>query len=619
VTRLDRETDRVRSTIWVADAEGGTPRPFTAGPRRDTTPRWSPDGRWLAFLSERDEAKAQLYLIPASGGEARRLTSLPFGAGPPAWSPDGSRIAFGARTGTPPDPDPAKARPFRRLTTLKYRYDGEGFTYDRRRHLFVMDLAEGSTPRALTDGDWDDAQPAWSPDGAALAFVSARHPERDRGRDTDIWVVSAAGGEPRRVTDRPGIRAAPAWSPDGRTLAFLHQPRYPANATVWLAAATGGEVRPVDPAFDRHSGVGPSLSEAVPPAWLPDGSLLTAAQDRGAVGLVQAREGQPTRWLAPAPRVVHAHAVAPRAGRVALVASTPARPPEVALLDLTSARETAVTDLNAGWRASVRLAVPERLTVTTIPGLDVDAWVMPPAALEPGRRYPVLLNIHGGPFSQYGEGFFDEFQVYAGAGYGVVYANPRGSSGRDTAFARALIGDLGAPDCHDVLAALEAALARAPWADGTRLAIMGGSYGGFLTSWIVGHDQRFRAAISERAVNDWYSFLGTSDIGSYFAPEYLGAGALLHEDVDALLRQSPLTYAKDIRTPVLILHSEDDLRCPIGQAELLWTVLCQSGQDAEFVRVPDETHELSRSGRPGHRVERFRVILDFLARRLPAP
>jgi dipeptidyl aminopeptidase/acylaminoacyl peptidase len=388
---------------------------------------------------------------------------------------------------------------------------------------------------------------------------------------------------------------------------------------VWLAAATGGELRPIDPAFDRHSGVGPSLSEAVPPAWLPDGSLVTAAQDRGAVGLVQAREGRPTRWLAPAPRVVHAHAVAPRAGRAALVVSTPTRPPEVALLDLASGRETAVTDLNAGWRAGVRLVVPERLAVTTAPDVDVDAWVMPPAALEPGRRYAVLLNIHGGPFSQYGEGFLDEFQVYTGGGYGVVYANPRGSSGRDTAFARALIGDLGGPDCHDVLAAFEAALARAPWADGTRLAVMGGSYGGFLTSWIVGHDHRFRAAISERAVNDWYSFLGTSDIGSYFAPEYLGPGALIHEDAGALLRQSPLTYARHVRTPLLILHSEDDLRCPIAQAELLWTVLRQAGKDAEFVRVPDETHELSRSGRPSHRVERFRVILDFLARRLPPP
>jgi dipeptidyl aminopeptidase/acylaminoacyl peptidase len=228
----------------------------------------------------------------------------------------------------------------------------------------------------------------------------------------------------------------------------------------------------------------------------------------------------------------------------------------------------------------------------------------------------VLLNIHGGPFGQYGENFFDEFQVYAAAGYGVVFCNPRGSSGQDTSFARALVGDMGGPDYRDVIAAFEAALDRMPWADRSRLGVMGGSYGGFMTTWIIGHDHRFKAAVSERAVNDWYSMQGASDIGGTFNRQYLGDTATIQDDLDAVLRQSPLTYAKHIETPVLILHSENDLRCPISQAEQLFVVLKQRRQDVEFVRFPDEDHELSRAGRPTHRVDRFNVILDYLSRKL---
>jgi dipeptidyl aminopeptidase/acylaminoacyl peptidase len=224
--------------------------------------------------------------------------------------------------------------------------------------------------------------------------------------------------------------------------------------------------------------------------------------------------------------------------------------------------------------------------------------------------------VHGGPFGQFGENFFDEFQVYAAAGYGVVFCNPRGSSGQDTGFARAPVGDMGGPDYRDVMAAFDAALERAPWADRDRLGVMGGSYGGFMTTWIIGHTNRFKAAISERAVNDWYSMQGASDIGGTFNRQYLGADATIQDNVEAVLRQSPLTYAKNIETPVLILHSEVDLRCPISQAEQLFVVLKQRRRDVEFVRFPDEDHELSRSGRPSHRVDRFNVILDYWKRKL---
>jgi dipeptidyl aminopeptidase/acylaminoacyl peptidase len=272
--------------------------------------------------------------------------------------------------------------------------------------------------------------------------------------------------------------------------------------------------------------------------------------------------------------------------------------------------------LNDAFASEVNLSSAEHFVVETAPGTEIDCWIMKPSGFESGKAYPLLLNVHGGPFTQYGETFFDEFQVYCGAGYGVVFCNPRGSSGQSSAFGQAVIGHMGEPDYHDVMTAFEAALTRTPWADQARLAVMGGSYGGFMTSWIIGHSRRFKAAISERAVNDWYSMQGASDIGGSFNESYLGPNAFIQGDLDAVLRQSPLTYAKDMHTPVLILHSEDDLRCPMVQGELLFVALKQLRRDVEFVRFPDENHELSRAGCPSHRKERFDVILEYLARKL---
>lgn len=614
--RMDRETDSYRGAIWIVDTAGGEPLQFTAGAKRDSSPRFSPDGRWLAFLSERGEEKPQLYVMPVDGGEARQVTKLPLGAGVPAWSPESTRIAFAAKTGDAPDPDPKKAKPYRRITHLKYRLNGQGFTYDHRGHLFVVGIEEGAETKQITDGDWDDTQPAWSPNGREIAFVSARHAEADFDNTSDIWAVPVEGGESRLITVTEGGCGAPSWSPDGATIAHIFTPVWPSNPRLRLAESGGGGLRPLDPEFDRATGAGALPGAVAQPAWLPGGRVLSLAQDRGSVSPVVAKWGEPTRWINAGRRTASWYSVAADGRTAAIVSSTVKQPAEVFLLDIESGSGRQLTSMNAKWLQEMQLAEAERFAVSTAEGVEVDCWFMKPGNFEAGKQYPVLLNVHGGPFGQYGETFFDEFQVYSGAGYGVVFCNPRGSSGQDTAFARALVGDMGGPDYGDVMAAFEAALARMPWADQSRLGVMGGSYGGFMTTWAIGHTNRFKAACSERAVNDWYSMQGASDIGSHFNKNYLGENATIQEDLEAVLRQSPLTYAKNIETPVLILHSEDDLRCPVSQAEQLWVVLKQRRKDVEFVRFPDENHEMSRSGRPSHRRDRFEVILEYFGRRL---
>jgi len=615
VTKLDRETDGYKSAIWVVDAAGGEPRQFTAGAKRDSSPRWSPDGWGLAFLSERGEDKPQIALISAAGGESRLLTKLPLGAGIPVWSPDSTKLAFSAKTGTPPDPDPKKAKPYRRISSMKYRINGQGFTYDQRRHLFVVDAA-GGEPLQVTDGDWDDTQAAWSPDGSKLAFVSARHADREFDSASDLWVVPSTGGEARQVTPTDGGRQAPSWSPDGTKIAHIHVPQWPSNGILKVIGADGSGECDASGGIDRDMGAGGLPGAVAQPKWLPGGGILTMAADRGESSIWIGGGSTDGRWVAKSASIATWYSV-DRAGlRAALTSSTQGAPAEVSLVNMETGTAEQLTDFNSAWRDEVSLQRAEKFVVTTEAGTEVDCWLMKPSGFEAGKQYPLILCVHGGPFGQYGEYFFDEFQVYAGAGYGVVFCNPRGSSGQDTAFARALVGDMGGPDYNDVMAAFDAALERAPWADRERLGVMGGSYGGFMTTWVIGHTTRFRAAISERAVNDWYSMQGASDIGGTFNRQYLGPNATIQEDLDAVLRQSPLTYAKNIETPVLILHSEVDLRCPISQAEQLFVVLKQRGKDVEFVRFPDEDHELSRSGRPSHRVDRYNVILDYWQRKL---
>ena len=613
LSSIDGSANEYRGAIWLADVDGrAEPRRFTSGDTRDAAPVWSPDGRLIAFTSKRASKAMQLFVIPVEGGEAVQLTDLQEDVEELAWSPDSTKIVFSSRVRDHEDDEEERNRPPKRLTRLQFRLDNVGWTAGRRRHLFTVAVDGSDDPTQLTFGDFEDEAPAWSPDGERIAFTSARHDNWDIHPTSALYVVTAAGGDPEALTGLESSAWAPSWSPDGARLAHYFLPGVlddPRHQQVAVLDVASGKQHVLTASLDRQCVPFPQLRE---PVWHED-ELLFCVEDRGNWHLYSVASNASSE-----PRLVVGGSLGvtgydSAAGTVVHTSSEP-----TTLSELFNG-ERRLTEVGGEFVAERELVSPERFTASSKDGSEVEAWIMRPAGFEEGKKYPVLLNIHGGPFTQYGNKLFDEFQVYSGAGYAVVYANPRGSSGYSETWARAIRGpSKGGPgmasvDYEDLEAVLDEALGRYEFCDPDRLGVMGGSYGGYMTTWMVAHSDRFKAACSERAVNSWYSMHGSSDVGWMFKG-YIGSFS--YEDPEAWLKISPLSYASNITTPLLILHSEADLRCDIEQAEQLFTTLRLLEREVEFVRFPGESHELSRSGNPLHRVQRFEVILEFFDKHL---
>jgi dipeptidyl aminopeptidase/acylaminoacyl peptidase len=607
VTTIDPDEDRYRSSLWLWDGEV---RRLTFG-EGDSSPRWSPDGQSLAFVRKgpKKDDSTQLAIMPSDGGEARIVTSFELGVQAPRWSPDGSRVLvvatewFGEWANL--DKDERARRP-RRVTGFDARLDNEGWLNDRRSYAYLVDPSGRDNTRRVGKGVESESGVAWSPDGSKVAMITRRDNPRFLTGGVEVVEVDVKTGAETLRARRSGYYLTD-YDPSGALYGLGDPtPDYPYVYSLW---------RLDDPPEDITGHLDRSVNDlAIPttmerPLWVDQGFLCTV-MDRGRGHIVAFDSEGANRTLLDGDRCITGLSRS-SSGRLAFTATNPTCPGE--LYERTSdGMERRLSDFNHQIRSEGGLLRPRFFQAKSAPGVEVDTWVYVPDGEGP---FPVLLNIHGGPASEYGFYFFDEFQVYASAGYAVVAANPRGSEGRGHDWLRAVTGPgWGVVDMEDITAALDQALGGDPRLDPYRVGIMGGSYGGFLTAWAIARDHRYRSAVVERALIDWESFAGTSDINRDFSGLYLCPATAA--DHQALWAASPLATANRITTPTLIIHSEDDLRCPIGQAEQFFTALLRNGVEVEMIRFPDEGHELSRSGSPRHRVERFEHILTWHDRHL---
>nr|MBA3655522.1 S9 family peptidase [Actinomycetota bacterium] len=559
------------------------------------------------------------------------LTTAEHGVSQPAFSPDGARIAYVAPVGpagVADDASPAEKRKPRVITNLKWRLDGVGAFDDRRQHVFVVDV-DGGDAIQLTNGDWDDDAPAWSPDGTQIAFVSDRRRRRhDDLLRSDLWAVPAGGGgKARRLTRARGAAAFPAWSPDGHSIAFIggeHGDEFwarSANLMVIDAAATNGEPRVVASGFARLG-----VPEGPAVAWMPDSAALYAVRIERGTGVVRrfAVRHDKQKAVLTGDRRVGAFTLSADRTRMAFVSTWVGEPSEIYAArhraDGRVTDERILSHANDELCATVALAGCRRVTSTAPDGTESESFVVvpPSAGKSKGKRkggLPLVLDIHGGPHGFHPGASTTTWaitQTLAGAGYALLLSNPRGSAGYGEEFLGGCVQDWGGGDYDDLMAAVDRVVDGGIGdhaVDAAHLYVWGYSYGGFMTSWVVGHTQRFRAAVVGAPVVDHVSMIGTTDIPHFSAYEL---GGLPWERPDVYAKRAPITYAPDIRTPVLLLHQEGDLRCPIGQSDQLFAALKLLGRQVEYVRYPGGFHAVGVA--PSHLVDRVRRTAEWFAR-----
>ena len=622
--RAERAKNAYRRAIWLLSTAGNTLKQFTAGTHRDSCPRWSPDGRQLAFISDRADDKPQLYLIPVDGGEARQLTHMSNGVEAPAWSPDGKHIAFlsavdaeerareDAGEEPPDDPDErelwekrreqeraAKQDP-RSITRFPYRA-GTSYLEDRYPHIYIVDV-EGGKPHRITDGDRVYGPPEWTSDGTAIVATVNRDPaSMDIRHPTAIVRIPTLGGEPKVIIGREEeTYDSPRPSPDGKWIAYRVARREYLPAQNWDIAvipADGGEPRVLTESLDAV------VSDF---CWSEDGEYiyLTFAH-QGNAGIHRLTMDGDVEQVIGGRRVVVGFDVG--AELLAYVITAPHIPADLYTATPEGKDEKRHTEVNGSLLAERWLSTPQEVRYTRPDGTRIQGWVMHPPDFTPDHKYPLVVEIHGGPHAMWGNTFWHEFQVLAGRGYVVFFCNPRGSDGYGFHFRSAVRGRWGEADADDILAGVNGLIKRG-YIDEDCLFITGGSYGGFMTAWIIGHDRRFRAAVSQRGVYELVGFYGLTDVPDFLEAEF---ETLPWKDVDVLWQHSPLAYVEQIETPLLILHSEQDYRVPIASGEMLYTALKRLRREVVLVRYPREGHELSRSGEPKHRIDRIRRIAEW--------
>ncbi len=682
----DHEANERRQAIWLLDTHTGEKRRLTTGGKRDDSPRWSPDGRWLAFVRAAfgDDEAPQLWIMPTAGGEGRQLTHMRRGVGAPFWSADSRWIGFETeiRPGEQavlmgPLPKEARERERRdeadaprHITRLQYRWDGRGY-FEGRTQLFrvVLDAAgEWRMIEPLTEGDYDSTAGACSPDGRLVVFVSDRAENRDANMTSDLWLLDLETRDVRQLTDGQNDVASPVWSPDGERIAYLATPKIREHsaynvALMALDIVNGGAVNLLPENERQQISFETAIHNDIPspdtsaPVWSADGaSVYALALRRGGVDLLRVGvDDRPaTHVISSGDAHIEQFALAPATGRVFTLRCDPTRPWDVweyapgATPDTLTARP--LTGVNDELLAARLISTPERFSFRSFDDWEIEAWLYRPvvfgrettdAATDAAKRAtrgrakrsvavtgesgvidgafadasslaPLVLKIHGGPHGAYGQTFFLRAQVLAGMGYAMLYANPRGSVGYGEVFAQACDFDWGGGDYRDLMAAVDAALARGGL-DAERLAVFGVSYGGYMTNWIIGQTDRFKAAVTINSISNLISSFGVGDIDSVWAE---GDYGWPWERDEWFRERSPLTYATRVTTPLRIIGAENDYRCPISQSEELYTWLKRLGRTpVDFVRLPGASHGVYAS--PRQAVRALELELEWIARYSP--
>lgn len=625
--RVNEQQDGYVSRLMLLELDELKERPFTSG-TRDHSPAWSPDGTRLAFLREH-EGKTQAWLIAADGGEAIRVTHLEQGVSSLCWSPDGSSLLVKSSvkpdTGAGEDADEPD-KPLRELVVdrIRMKSDASGLWNGQRAHLFVIPV-DGGESRQVTSGHFDVADYAWSPDGSSIAWITqmpkAGEDNNDFSMTNHVYLARPDGSDVQQLTPEGYQFSRLAFAPDSGSIALFANDRSYGNATLtklYVLPASGGELRCVSKDWDvqlGHAIVGDMRSTLTTtgPVYTRDGStILCLATVHGSVRVARfPLDGRHGEYLLPAEKEIYQFAELPDGSIIAAQADV-LNPGDIYLYEHSKASEQEPVQLtcsNPQLGKEIGVCTPETFWFDASDGLRLQGWIMKPAHTTKDVKVPTILEIHGGPHMMYGFTFMHEFQMLAAQGYAVVYLNPRGGLGYGQQFVNACRGDYGGGDYRDLMEALDYALSAYPYIDESRLGVTGGSYGGFMTNWIVGHTNRFKAAVTQRSISNWLSFYGVSDIGYYFTEDQIGGNAW--EDTEKLWKHSPLAYVGQIQTPLLILHGEQDLRCPIEQAEQLFIALKRRGQKTRLVRFPGANHELSRGGNPYLRVRRLEHIVGW--------
>jgi len=632
---MDRKIEKKYANLWIVPTHKGPPRQFTHGNQRDSQPTWSPDGNEIAFLSNRgDEKQAQIYIIPFYGGEARQLTKVKGTIGDFEWSPNGKQLVFTLRKKDREEIEREKDEQKKKLgvvsrhiTRVFFKEDEVGFLPKERWHIWRIDAKTGRATQ-LTEGEvYDEYGPCWSPDGREIAFCSNCSKDPDLDPDAiDLFVMRAGGGDLRKIETPAGPKATPRFSPDGKVLAYFGREgkgQWWKQTCVWIVPADGsGRAENLTEQFDfnvsswtiNDMGGSPPM---MPPTWSNDGktiyfqvahhgnTVLKSISFQGNEGSLQTVIGEKG--------VVGSFNFSKDGGKLAYFHADMGDPGGIWIRNMATGQSRKLTRVNENILSALDLGEVEEAWIKGTSKDDIHGWILKPPGFDDGKKYPSILEIHGGPLVQYGNFFMHEFYYLAAHGYVVYFCNPRGSQGYGEQHAKAIANNWGTRDYDDLMAWADF-IENKPYIDKERMGVTGGSYGGYMTNWIIGHTDRFRAAVTQRCVSNLISMWGSSDFNWVFQ-EVFGDESPW-ENVENYWRQSPLKYIGNAKTPTLVIHSEGDLRCAVEQGEQVFVALKKLGVDTEMVRFPDEPHGLSRAGRTDRRIERLNHILRWFDRYL---